>query len=53
MAATYQHPLGDSLMLRTNVSAKYSSHFNTGSDLNPLKDQKAMTLVNALVSVGA
>ena len=36
-------------MLRGNVSAKSTSDYNTGSDLNPVKVQKAYTVVNARV----
>lgn len=50
---TYEHPVGDNLKARFNVGAKYSSAYNTGSDLFPPKIQKAYTLVNARVGVGA
>ncbi|CAN5317068.1 TonB-dependent receptor [soil metagenome] len=50
---TYEHPVGDSLKARFNVGAKYSSDYNTGSDLFPPKMQKAYTLVNARVALGA
>lgn len=51
-AVTYEHAITGDLMGRVNVSAKYTSTANTGSDLNPLKVQKGFTLVNARVSVG-
>jgi iron complex outermembrane receptor protein len=51
-AVTYVIPVSETYQLRSNVSAKYSSDFNTGSDLNPLKQQKAMTLVNARIGFG-
>ena len=38
---------------RFNVGAKYSSDYNTGSDLFPPKMQEAYTLVNARVALGA
>jgi iron complex outermembrane recepter protein len=38
---------------RANVGAKYTSEYNTGSDLNPVKLQEAMTLVNARLGIGA
>ncbi|KRA61544.1 TonB-dependent receptor [Caulobacter sp. Root655] len=50
---TYERPLGDSLKARFNVGAKYSSDYNTGSDLFPPKQQKAYTLVNARVGIGS
>ncbi|PZQ57288.1 MAG: TonB-dependent receptor [Phenylobacterium zucineum] len=52
VSATYDRPLTDKLDLHANVSARYTSDYNTGSDLNPLKVQKAFTLVNARVGVG-
>ena len=51
-AVTYEHEVGASLVARFNVSAKAQSSYNTGSDLNPVKMQKAYTLVNARVSLG-
>jgi outer membrane receptor protein involved in Fe transport len=50
---TYERPVGDSLKARFNVGAKYSSQYNTGSDLFPPKMQKAYTLVNARIAIGA
>jgi outer membrane receptor protein involved in Fe transport len=50
---TYEHPVGDNLKARFNVGAKYSSEYNTGSDLFPPKMQDAYTVVNARVGVGA
>jgi outer membrane receptor protein involved in Fe transport len=52
VAATYQHNLGNSLEWRFNVGAKYTSEYNTGSDLNPAKLQDALTLVNARFVLG-
>ena len=52
VSATYDRPLTDKLDLHANISARYTSDYNTGSDLNPLKVQKAFTLVNARVGVG-
>jgi iron complex outermembrane receptor protein len=52
LATTYQHQLGE-LMFRSNVSAKYTAKYNTGSDLNPLKENGSMTLVNARIGIGA
>jgi outer membrane receptor protein involved in Fe transport len=50
---TYEHPVGDNLKARFNVGAKYSSSYNTGSDLFPPKIQEGYTLVNARVGLGA
>jgi iron complex outermembrane receptor protein len=52
VAATYQHPIAG-LLFRSNVSAKFTSKYNTGSDLNPLKQNGEMTLVNARIGIGA
>ncbi len=53
LATTYEHNIGGSMMWRFNVGAKYTSEYNTGSDLNPAKLQDAMTLVNARLGFGA
>ncbi len=53
LSTTYEHNLGSSLLWRANVGAKYTSEYNTGSDLNPAKLQDALTLVNARFGIGA
>ena len=53
LAATYEHNLGESLKWRANAGAKYTSEYNTGSDLNPAKLQDALTLVNARFGIGS
>jgi outer membrane receptor protein involved in Fe transport len=53
LATTYEHNLGSSMQWRFNVGAKYTSEYNTGSDLNPVKLQEALTLVNARLGIGA
>jgi iron complex outermembrane receptor protein len=50
---TYEHPVGDGLKARFNIGAKYSSDYNTGSDLFPPKVQKDFTVVNARIALGA
>lgn len=35
-----------------NLTAKYSSEYNTGSDLIPFKEQPAFTLVNGRIGIG-
>ena len=40
-------------MLRGNIGAKYTSEYNTGSNLDPRKAQDALTLVNARIGFGA
>jgi outer membrane receptor protein involved in Fe transport len=52
LSGTYEQPVADDLVMRTNLSAKYTSSYNTGSDLAPGKRQKALTLVNARIGFG-
>lgn len=52
-ALTYQWNFSDSLMGRFNVSAKHTTEYNTGSDLDPEKLQSPYTLVNARLGFGA
>ena len=52
-SATYTVPLTDSLSFRGSISEKYSSSYNTGSDLNPEKIQGAYGLLNARLGIGA
>ena len=50
---TYETPVGGDMKARFNLGAKYSSSYNTGSDLFPPKVQKAYTVVNGRVALGA
>ncbi len=50
---TYETPVGDNMRARFNIGAKYSSSYNTGSDLFPPKVQKSYTVVNGRVGVGS
>ena len=52
LAGTYTQPIGDLYKLRFNAGAKYSSHYNTGSDLDPGKTQKGYVLANARLGFG-
>jgi len=52
-SATYDLPLSGSLSLRTTVSEKYDSSYNTGSNLDPRKLQGAYGLLNARIGIGA
>ncbi|MBT9473181.1 MAG: TonB-dependent receptor [Pseudomonadota bacterium] len=51
--ASYKRPIGDNLEFRASLSAKYTSEYNTGSNLDPMKSQKPMTLVNARLVLGS
>jgi iron complex outermembrane recepter protein len=46
-------PLTGALTLRTAVSEKYNSSYNTGSNLDPRKLQGAYGLLNARIGIGA
>ena len=48
-SATYTQPLNDAYKMRFNVGAKYSSGYNTGSDLDPGKRQAGFALFNGRV----
>ncbi|MDP3491630.1 MAG: TonB-dependent receptor [Hyphomonadaceae bacterium] len=52
LAATYEQPVSDTMMFRANLSAKYMSDYNTGSDLHPSKAQEAFTVVNGRIGIG-
>lgn len=49
----YERPISDELEFRASVSAKYTSEYNTGSNLDPLKSQPELTLINARLVLGA
>ena len=51
IAVDYSHDVGGGLEARFNLSAKYMSDFNTGSDLLPYKHQDGYTLLNGRVTV--
>ncbi|WP_206606276.1 TonB-dependent receptor [Steroidobacter cummioxidans] len=51
LAATYRHPIGGGLELRTNVSARYNSrHAMSATDLTRVQDE--LTVINARIGVG-
>lgn len=52
MSATYQVPLGDSLVFRTTFSEKYNSSYNTGSNLDPRKVQGAYGILDGRIGIG-
>jgi outer membrane receptor protein involved in Fe transport len=52
VTAAYQAPLTSSLMLRLSADEKYSSSYNTGSDLDPIKVQGAYGLLDARIGIG-
>jgi outer membrane receptor protein involved in Fe transport len=52
LGAALERPVGD-LTGRVSADVKYSSSYNTGSDLDPLKVQTGFALVNARVGIGS
>ena len=51
-SVAFDRSIGAGLKVGFNLSAKYSTEFNTGSDLLPYKMQEAMTLVNGRITLG-
>ena len=51
-SATYEWDMGERLLGRFNIGAKYMSEYNTGSDLDVQKLQDGYTLVNARIGFG-
>jgi outer membrane receptor protein involved in Fe transport len=51
-SATYEHHVTEALIGRASINAKYVSSYNTGSNLDPVKNQPGFTLVNARLAVG-
>jgi outer membrane receptor protein involved in Fe transport len=52
LSGAYTQNLGDSYKARLSIAAKYSSGYNTGSDLDPGKYQKGYTVTDARLAVG-
>lgn len=52
VSATFEQPIGGNYLFRSNIGAKYTSEYNTGSNLDPRKIQEALTLVNARLGFG-
>jgi outer membrane receptor protein involved in Fe transport len=52
-SAAYENDIGSGLRLRASLSGRYTSAYNTGSNLDPLKNQKELTLWNGRIGVGS
>jgi iron complex outermembrane recepter protein len=52
LSGTYEREVGENLLFRANAGAKYTSAYNTGSDLAPQKRQGDLTLLNARIGLG-
>ncbi|ACG78434.1 TonB-dependent receptor [Phenylobacterium zucineum HLK1] len=53
LAGSYERDVFSGLKLRANLSGKFTSRYNTGSDLHPVKEQDSMVLVNGRIGIGA
>ncbi|MFN3856961.1 MAG: TonB-dependent receptor [Caulobacter sp.] len=53
LAVGYERDIGGYLQFRGNISTKYTSDYNTGSDLHPVKEQEGFFLTNARVGIGS
>ncbi len=53
LSVTYEWDIGSKLEGRFNIGSKYMSSYNTGSDLDVEKNQKAYSLVNARLGIGS
>ncbi|WP_068874765.1 MULTISPECIES: TonB-dependent receptor [unclassified Phenylobacterium] len=51
LGVTYERAINDDLIGRIAVNSKSVSSYNTGSDLDPVKNQPGFTLVNARVGL--
>ncbi|MDY6924086.1 MAG: TonB-dependent receptor [Pseudomonadota bacterium] len=52
-AMNFERSIGMGLRFGLNLSAKYTTEYNTGSDLLPAKMQDAFTLVNGRITIGS
>jgi iron complex outermembrane receptor protein len=52
-AGAYETPIGGGLMFRASLSGKYTSQYNTGSNLDRRKIQDSLTIWNGRVGVGS
>ncbi len=52
LSGTYTLDLGSTYMARLNLGAKYSSGYNTGSDLDPGKYQSGYVVANGRIAFG-
>jgi len=52
-SVAFDRSIGNGLRAGFNLSAKYTTEYNTGSDLLPAKMQDAFTLINGRVTIGS
>ncbi|WP_292063618.1 TonB-dependent receptor [Brevundimonas sp. UBA7664] len=53
VAMNFDRSIGNGLRLGLNLAAKYTTEYNTGSDLLPAKMQDAFTVVNGRITIGS
>jgi iron complex outermembrane recepter protein len=53
ISGTFEQPMGSNYVWRTNIGVKYTSEYNTGSNLAPQKKQDDVTTVNARTGFGS
>ena len=53
LSTTFEQPIRDNLLMRANLGVKLISEYNTGSNLDPRKNQDAYSLVNARLGFGS
>ena len=51
-SVTYEHPVTDTLDGRMNVALRFTTDYNTGADLDPLKNQGSFAVVDARIGLG-
>ncbi|ATQ45096.1 TonB-dependent receptor [Caulobacter mirabilis] len=50
---SYEGSIGMGLIIRASLSGKFTSEYNTGSNLDPNKSQQSMTIWNGRIGVGS
>ena len=51
-AISYERPLQNGFMLRTSLDGRWVSSYNTGSDLDPEKEQDSFATLNGRIGLG-
>jgi len=52
LSGSYDRDLGENFTMRASLSAKFTTEYNTGSDLNPRKVQDDLTVLNGRIAFG-
>ena len=52
-SVNFDRSIGNGLRMGMSLAAKYSTDYNTGSDLLPYKQQDALTLLNGRITLGS